>query len=485
MAYSGAIHLESGSLRLSDGRLFRNVAVLGANTASHASGGGISIGQTGTAILFGTQCDGNRAFGKVLHESVEVLATQSKFWRDRRAAHVDCLGKLVLQRCNFSDSSEFLPQSGGATTWIVAQRAASVLLADCALYSSTLGTSMLRVFDAAEVAVRGCRAANLTVEQDGLASKRIGVVNSTFSPPLDSGLRLLGPFDETCGVPISVEATKAVWNDTEGRLCDPRATCTPGPSGGVQCTCRGEVSEGNDRGDGSQCFRPLSVATALATRTVTMKLTKPTLVNESLQVSVQADGEAKFTGAYTARSVLVRRNGDRADFPSEQVLGLSRDSVTVPLDAKAGVFTSRLLTEFTVRLDCARDAPALCPADGDTIETNITFTSTTDASVHDTALLRSEVEAIPSCSWTRVWLTQEGGALLHNAPDLAVTVTLADVDGLPINYTDPVGLLVTWTGPGAPGGAAAVLALARTEARSNVQRSRIPREYRSIPGRHN
>jgi hypothetical protein len=41
----------------------------------------------------------------------------------------------------------------------------------------------------------------------------------------------------------------------------------------------------------------------------------------------------------TARSILVRRNGHRADFPSEQVVGLSRGNETVPLDAKAGVMT--------------------------------------------------------------------------------------------------------------------------------------------------
>jgi hypothetical protein len=126
---------------------------------------------------------------------------------------------------------------------------------------------------------------------------RLGVVNSTLSPPLGSGLRLLGPSDETCGVAIAIDATKAIWNDTEGRLCDPRAACTPGPSGGVQCVCRGEVSEGNERRDGSRCLRPLTLTTALASRTVTMKLTKPALVNASLQVSVQADGEVRFTGA--------------------------------------------------------------------------------------------------------------------------------------------------------------------------------------------
>ncbi len=458
--------------------------MLGANAASHASGGGILIAQTGTAILFRTRINGNLAFGTGVFESAGIFASQSKFWLDRRAAHVDCLGKLVLQQCYLTDSSEAMPHPGDASAWIVSRSTASVLLADSTLCGPMMGTRMLNMFDASEVAVRGCRAVNLTVEQDPSASMRLGIVNSTFSPPLDSELRLLGPSDETCSEPISVEAAKAVWNDTDGRLCDPRATCSPGPSGGVQCACRGEVSEGNERGDGSRCLRPLAVAATLATRTVTMTLTKPTLVNESLQVSVQADGEAKFTGTYTGRSVLVRRNGDRADFPSEQVISWSRDSVTVPLDAKAGVFTSRIIREFTVRLECARDAHAqLCPADGDTIETSITFSSTTDASVYDTALLRSEVEATPSCSWTTVRLTPDGGVLPHNAPDLAVMVMLADVDGFPINFTDPDGLQVSWTGPGAPGGTTTV-PLTRTEARSNVLRSRVPREYRSVPGRY-
>ena len=204
---AGAIHLESGSLRLSDGRLFRNVAVLGTNTASHASGGGLSIGRTGTAILFRTQVDGNRAFGKGLFESVAVLAYQSKFWLDRRAAHVDCLGKLVLQQCDLSDSSKALAQPGDASAWIVTRSMASVLLADCTLHGSKMGTKLLRMFDTTEVAVRGCHATNLTVEQVPLASMRLGVLNSTFAPPLDGGLRLLGPSDETCGMAIAVEAT--------------------------------------------------------------------------------------------------------------------------------------------------------------------------------------------------------------------------------------------------------------------------------------
>ena len=249
--------------------------MLGANTAEHASGGGLSIFQAGTAILFGTLLDGNRAFGTGMYEAAGVFASQSKFWLDRRAAHVDCLGKLVLQRCNLSDSSEAMPHSGDASAWIVARSAASVLLADCTLRGSMNGTRMLRMNDTAEVAVRGCRAANLTVTQDSSPSIRLGIVNSTFAPPLNSGLRLLGPSYETCGVAICIEATTAIWNDTDGRLCDPRAVCTPGPSGGVQCACRGETSEGNDRGDGSRCFRQLSVVVALATRTVTMKLTKP------------------------------------------------------------------------------------------------------------------------------------------------------------------------------------------------------------------
>ena len=352
---AGAIHVESGSLRLSEGRLHGNTARLGVNTAAHASGGSLSILEAGAAILVRMRLGDGRAFGRGMYENAAVLAAQSKFWRDRRAAHVDCIGKLVLQECDLSDSSDAVPQPGDASAWIVARGTASVLLVDCTLRGSKSGTRMLRMNDAAEVVVRGCNATNVTVQIDNSLSTRLGIVNSTFSPLLDGGW--LVPSNETWAVPVAFAATKTIWNNTEGRLCDPRAKVTSGPSGGVQCACIGDVSDRTERRDGSRCFRPFSVATALASRTVTMVLKKPTLEGESLQVSVQADGEERFTGSYTASSALVRRNGDRTNIPSEQVVVWNRTDVeTVPLDAKAGVFTSRLLREFTVRLEpCGLD----------------------------------------------------------------------------------------------------------------------------------
>jgi hypothetical protein len=76
--------------------------------------------------------------------------------------------------------------------------------------------------------VLGCSAKGLKVQnldQKSATRTRLGIVNSTFDPPMSTAAQI-GVLFPDCGAPVAGIV-----------MCDPRAKCTRRGTGGVECSC--------------------------------------------------------------------------------------------------------------------------------------------------------------------------------------------------------------------------------------------------------
>jgi hypothetical protein len=154
-----------------------------------ASGGGVSIDAKGKVVLVGAQFHSNFAGGVGQYESSGGFSGQAESNRHLRASHVLCYGELILERCEFVDApvSSLAPPTG-ALWWLLGREFGRLRRSNSSFRSSTVGEGMLRLNGGAEAHIRGCEAFNMTVDPD-IAEPRLGIVNSTFDPPLARSIR--------------------------------------------------------------------------------------------------------------------------------------------------------------------------------------------------------------------------------------------------------------------------------------------------------
>ena len=427
VAFGGAFFLSPGTTALiSETKARRNIAVMGGVGALESTAGFAYLDKGASCLIRYCSLEQNQAGGKGCYEIAQdgqlqngsfaaMNAAASK--RAVAAAHIFSLGELRVEQCVMNDgNSGPLPIKYGAPQWIVC-RAGSAVLHDSTFTSSVAGRLLLQPPDAtAEVVMRGCYVNNLQVEFSTDAG-RLGILNSSFRPPLESSVRNVRPPE--CGVSIAGLP-----------MCDPRASCALAPSG-VSCACEkaaGLQIKPGARSDGSECYQTTALDGALVSRVVRLQVQKPGVADESLSFSIRADAEKSFNGTYSttarllpgfARSgstepIQLDRNADvqfgqRLDWAKgsedwdQAASGYSWDESdrhhTVQLDANTRKFSSRFERQLKISLNCiGHDGE--CAADGDVIETTLEFAHTTTASVNTSVMVKVEVKAVPSCQRT-------------------------------------------------------------------------------------
>ena len=293
--------------------------------------------------------------------------------------------------------------------------------------------------------IRGCTAANLTVEvsENGAGvstERRFAAVNSTFAPPLPSLRTAVEP--PQCSVVVAGES-----------VCDARSRCQPRQSGGVECACVGDGlrdSSGTEP-DGRLCTQATGIDMLALTRTVVVDLQKPGNHSE-MRIVVEAKGERTVPLQYHAtmtRSDTVEqqsgtwaRNWSRLDEQQLSVHGHhliwaappSTASGGIPLNAEAQKFSGSTDLSFKLRLDC--HGAQACVKDGDTVETVIAVGSPGSAlgpsNLEPEVRILAHVQSLLSCRHTRALIEAPSR---FTSTRIRVRVFANDVDNLPVAFT--------------------------------------------------
>jgi hypothetical protein len=185
----------------------------------------------------------------------------------------------------------------------------------------------------AQVVVRGCVVTNLTLHAT-VGSKLvvpIGVVNSTFEPPLNSSLLPLVKPDPDCAVVVAGAA-----------LCDPRAACEWRPSGGVQCACIGEGVQDKPGTwpDGQQCEQDTSISLVLQLQAASVTVLKPSNGSADLRIVLRATGESRVLAAYSASAVHRSAKGGDGMQPNSSRTWSRLDEARLSLDGHHVVWST-------------------------------------------------------------------------------------------------------------------------------------------------
>jgi hypothetical protein len=289
--------------------------------------------------------------------------------------------------------------------------------------------------------IRGCMITNLTVKSMGL----VGAVNSTFHPPLNHSLNTSQAVQPhpSCGQIIAGEA-----------LCDPRASCIPAQSGGVECSCVGDGLQAVPGiSDGRKCLQPTEIDMLLNSRTIVIKLHKPGNLSGT-SIRVQIKGERSASPQYQAmmarsnalgQLVSGIRNWSRLD---QQQLSLdghhliwavpsSMDDNEMLLDAEGQKFSATKELSFQLRVDEC-DRTQACVEDGDTVETVITVGSAdlapNGSKLQSEVRIETHVLSLLSCEHTRVSIVPDSESVPIFTP-IRIRVFANDVDRLPVNFS--------------------------------------------------
>jgi hypothetical protein len=308
----------------------------------------------------------------------------------------------------------------------------------------------------AQVVVRGCIATNVTLHSTvgpnlgQILVLPIGIVNSTFEPPLDSSLdsslgsSLVQPdLDHHCATVVAGAA-----------LCDPRATCERRPSGGLQCSC---IAEGvHDKPgtlpDGQQCEQRTSIAMLLQSQAASITVRKPSNGSANMQIMLRATGESRVSVAFSASTV--RRSATVSDGMQpnssrtwtrldEAQLSLDGHHViwsTLPpanseiaLDARAKQYAVTKEFAFQFGIDCRGEAA--CVADGDTVEMVVEVGSESGAGGARSAVrITTLVQSFLSCPHTRAFVEPDVERVPISTP-FRVQLFANDIDNMNVSFT--------------------------------------------------
>jgi hypothetical protein len=293
--------------------------------------------------------------------------------------------------------------------------------------------------------VRGSQFENVGLKVDVVDASRLGIVNSTFSPPLEAATLTVQP--PVCGTNVAGE-----------RVCDERAQCAPALGGGVQCACIGEglrYKPGFPE-DGRRCEQGSKISSILESDVLSINVKKPGSYGRPLRLSVRAEGETPFLIEGAAEFTLLLRGGARSgpltlamDEPIASVFGQQimwsaagpPGARNADLDGNALKYSESKRLEFDIHMNCTIGS-GQCAADGEVIETVFMLSALASADGENKALksqvsIRTLVEAVPSCSRSTAKLTHSGGALTPLTPQVQVEIGLVDVDGLLIGISMP------------------------------------------------
>ena len=98
-------------------------------------------------------------------------------------------------------------------------------------FPSSMGNLLHVLEKVKKVEIRSCVVKDLTIESKAGPGLQLGIVNSSFSPPLNTSIL-------TIQAPERCDENECAHNCHRQELCDPRSLCFASSTGtGVQCSC--------------------------------------------------------------------------------------------------------------------------------------------------------------------------------------------------------------------------------------------------------
>ena len=456
--YGGAVHASSGTMVLEDCLVSRNVAQMQEN-AFDATGGGVAVSETARVALVATTLFLNAAGGAGMFETRGSTATASCQKTLARGGYIDCTGNLAIERCSFpipaESPAETTPESAGrmlhsASAMIAVRGLGRVTVVNSTIAAVSPNAVLLRLAeDQSEALLRGCTVTNAIVEAPQVTSAaRLGVTNCSIDPPLALSTTIVQT--PNCGVVIAGD-----------RVCDPRAKCEPRSSGGVQCSCdkQGGLREKSGSiADGSECEQETQVEALIQSRSITIRLHKPSLQSELGQVTMalRAFGESPVVATFSmtmARLSAFDMAVNRSEWNSvildeftldghHLTLGMSSPGeLGFDLDVHAQRFMVQKEHAVHLSVDC--NGEQNCIADGEKVITTVEIGAPLSSSSGSKSSVRitAEVSSWISCMRSVAWVAWRGASTrarsisIDASSSLSAHVLARDVDGLPINYT--------------------------------------------------
>ncbi len=443
----GALHIASSEATLVGCRLHHNVAE-SLPGAFFAAGGSVFAEADATLRL---------SDGRVWLNAAGGVGSLQGDVREGYATGMYIPGTSVFERCDFADMGE----GGDAIVldkppryWLSVSK--RLVIHGSSFRSSNPGKALLPCWP--ETLIRGSTFVNLPIEpcSDPVYAKfargTLGIVNSTFEPPLDAAVATVHPPD--CSAAVAGE-----------RVCDERARCEAVPSGGVHCSCVGARlrSKSGVPKDGRECEQDASLRAVLESESVTVDVAKPgNLANRTLTLVVEAHGETKLAVSFdvtmtwfnaSSGAAIAANASIRIDQPSMSAFGQHIEWIQQPppatwhadLDGGQLKYADTSRHEFTVKMSCDRGEDS-CAADGDVITTMVQLDSVQDGGLKsEPVTVRTRVVALASCNRSVATLMQSGSWSQSAAPVLLTDVALVfvdlrvvDADGIPIRVSVPI-----------------------------------------------
>ena len=439
---------------LEDCLVSRNVAQM-QEVAFDATGGGVAVSETARVALVATTLFLNAAGGAGMFESMGSTATASGQKTVARGGYIDCTGNLAIERCSFPIPAESPAESAGrmlhsASAMIAVRGLGRVTVVNSTIAAVSPNAVLLRLAeDQSEALLRGCTITNATVEALQVTSgARLGVTNCSIDPPLALSAAIVQT--PNCGVVIAGD-----------RVCDPRAKCEPRSSGGVQCSCDRQGGLRDKSGtiaDGSECEQETQVEALIQSRSITIRLHKPSLQSELGQVTMalRAFGESPVVATFSmtmARLSAFDTAVNRSEWNSvildeftldghHLTLGMSSPGeLGFDLDVHAQRFMVQKEHAVHLSVDC--NGEQNCIADGEKVITTVEIGAPLSSSSGSKSVVRitAEVSSWISCMRSVAWVAWRGASTrarsisIDASSSLSAHVLARDVDGLPINYT--------------------------------------------------
>jgi hypothetical protein len=425
---------------------FRNIATVRGRGEDVASGGGIFL-DSSVRSFNALAC----RFSQNFAGGTDGTNKQITMGLERSASELHVLAKAArLAECTLDDTiamaerpSDSRPWDlpGIAIWWMVVDGFGSLVLLDStfrASQTSTLQGLLYLPAPGPAAVMRGCTSTNVRLESKA-ESHSLGVVSSTFEPPLPPVAMVQAP---NCGIRFLNEY-----------LCDPRAWCATGISGGVQCTCNASgLKESSELlPDGQRCQQETRAELQiLAQEGLDVTIYKPNDRSTRLTLLVHALGESTFDIAYSVSMNRVRGMSsaptaeaissrtwpqDNESASSHQAEGrlvldglhLVWDAGQVPVSEVIqlgdATFSASRQYSFGLFLNCS-DAEH-CAADGDTFETVLGIVG--QASMRIT----THVISVISCEQSTAWVQSDFQSVPASTP-FSIFLLARDVDGIAI-----------------------------------------------------
>ena len=253
-------------------------------------------------------------------------------------------GTATIEHCSFNGANASVEIGRFAAKHLLVARSTGRLrLSDSSVVvaeKSDSSDGLLRLLDNAHALIRGCQvigaAISPDVPEDRINLGTLGIVNSTFIPPLSVSVTTVGP--PRCFAMVAGTTP----------MCDARALCEHVPGCGVKCSCEGDGLRYKPGvpADGRQCEQDAKLVAALQTSVVSIAIKKLGVGRDTLRVIMQAIGEGSYNFGLSVNVGRLDGVRHRREYWSQLSLGSRLTSLPFRRlgSTSNGTITTRLST---------------------------------------------------------------------------------------------------------------------------------------------